>query len=587
VILSWFGRMGGVVPGRGSVFARHVPFLLVFLFSLATLAVPAMLVTGPELVIAAACVALIATAAAVALPWHRWRTPPRLLVPIADLAAIALLQAGTGGARSIFGWMAALPLIALASEQGLVPLGLGIGGASTVLLMPYLIGRMPVSGPADLVRLAFVPCILGIAAVMINQLTAQVRTRMAATARLQREQARLLHKVRADARELAKTSALLAESTHLNTRVIEAVTEQSIIATDREGTVEVWNRGAEKMLGIGASQVVGHLSIADLPLTLDEPTRRGTDTSAPRPRFAALVESARSGMPDVNDWTYDRPDGTQLTIELAVTPRRDSTGAIDGFLFVATDMTQAREAARLKDEFVSLISHELRTPLSSVIGYLELIEDDEENPLSADQKQYLEVVSRNANRLLRLVGDLLFTAQVEAGQFSLNDDLFDLRSVLSASVESARPAAASQGIDLAIVAPLTPVYVRGDATRLGQACDNLVSNALKFTPRDGEVSVSLSSKRSTDGFSPRAVVRVSDTGVGIPSDEMDKLFGRFFRASTATRDAIPGVGLGLTITRAIVVAHGGEITVDSVVGAGTAFSMAFPVAVPAIGAAAA
>jgi signal transduction histidine kinase len=114
--------------------------------------------------------------------------------------------------------------------------------------------------------------------------------------------------------------------------------------------------------------------------------------------------------------------------------------------------------------------------------------------------------------------------------------------------------------------------VLGDAQRLGQACDNLISNAIKFTPRGGSVTVSL---EVIDG---KAVITVSDTGMGIPEDELDKLFARFFRASTATRAAVPGVGLGLSITRAIVIAHHGELTVESEVGVGTHFIMKLPVA---------
>ena len=119
-----------------------------------------------------------------------------------------------------------------------------------------------------------------------------------------------------------------------------------------------------------------------------------------------------------------------MAVQVAATPRLDENGHRVGFIFVATDMTQAREFARLKDEFVGLISHELRTPLSSILGYLELMRDDEDAPLSEEQLQYLGVAERNAHRLLRLVGDLLFTAQVESGRFPLDIKDVELGAVV-------------------------------------------------------------------------------------------------------------------------------------------------------------
>ena len=243
-----------------------------------------------------------------------------------------------------------------------------------------------------------------------------------------------------------------------------------------------------------------------------------------------------------------------------------------GYIFVATDVTHALESSRLKDEFVGLISHELRTPLSSILGYLELIRDDDEAPLSEEQLQYLGVAERNAHRLLALVGDLLFTAQVSSGRFPLTISTVTMSDVVSAAVLSAGPVALGTGVELLIELPADALSVRGDSVRLGQACDNLISNALKFTPRGGRVTVSLGSRGNC------AVVTVRDTGIGIPESELDQLYARFFRASTATRNAVPGVGLGLTITKAIVTAHEGELDVESEEGVGTAFIMTLPVA---------
>jgi signal transduction histidine kinase len=182
------------------------------------------------------------------------------------------------------------------------------------------------------------------------------------------------------------------------------------------------------------------------------------------------------------------------------------------------------------------------------------------------------VAERNAHRLLALVGELLFTAQVESGKFPLDIAAVDLAAIVRASVESARPVAARAGVDLFTEIAEDVPESAGDAMRLGQACDNLISNALKFTPRGGRVTVSLFRSGGD------AVIEVRDTGLGIAAEELDKLFSRFFRASTATRNAVPGVGLGLSITKAIVTAHRGQMAVESTEGEGTCFRATIPLA---------
>jgi signal transduction histidine kinase len=246
---------------------------------------------------------------------------------------------------------------------------------------------------------------------------------------------------------------------------------------------------------------------------------------------------------------------------------------LHGRIVVLSDVTARREAERMKDEFSALVSHELRTPLTSIIGYLELLRDDAErdggDPAARQRAQFLTVVDRNARRLLRLVGDLLFVAQVEAGKLSLEAGDVDLGAVARESVEAAAPRAADGGVELTLEATDVPP-VRGDRDRLGQALDNLVSNAIKFTPDGGQVVVRL--MRQDD----RAVLEVSDTGIGISEADMQQLFQRFFRTQRATTAAIPGVGLGLTIAQAIVHGHEGQISVQSLDGEGTTFRIELP-----------
>jgi signal transduction histidine kinase len=227
-----------------------------------------------------------------------------------------------------------------------------------------------------------------------------------------------------------------------------------------------------------------------------------------------------------------------------------------------------RELDRLKDEFVALISHELRTPLTSILGYLELTLDDADE-LSEQHRTYLEVVERNAERLLRLVGDLLFVAQLEAGKLALEWSTVEVETLVAHCVEANQPAAAQAGIVLVGESGWAGA-IPGDPARLAQVLDNLVSNAIKFTPTGGHVTVRVA--RDAD----LAVLEVEDSGMGIPDEEQQHLFDRFFRTRGAGEQAIPGTGLGLSIAQAIAHAHGGSISVTSTEGAGTTFRIELP-----------
>jgi PAS domain S-box-containing protein len=406
-----------------------------------------------------------------------------------------------------------------------------------------------------------------------GSLRALVEQQAAEIARLEAERATLLASMQSRSDQLDVATRMLAARARTMTSVIDAVTEQSIIGTDRDGVIRVWNPGAEKMLGLLRPDVVRKRSIVDFHAP--EELAEIAAAAGCEPGLAALVHAAQQNGSDVRDWTYVAADGRRRTVSVAVTARTDDRGVQAGWNFVGTDMTEARATERMKDEFVSLISHELRTPLSSILGYLELVLDDEVQPLTDQQRTYLHTVERNAHRLLRLVGDLLFTAQVEAGRFTLQPEDVDLAAVVRAAEESARVSAAAAGVEVTLDVPAEGVVVSGDPQRLGQACDNLLSNAIKFTPAGGRVTLTLRAGTGADG-EPVATLAVADTGMGIPAAELEKLFTRFFRSSTAQRAAVPGVGLGLSITKAITTAHGGTLDLVSTEGQGTTFTLTLP-----------
>ena len=304
-----------------------------------------------------------------------------------------------------------------------------------------------------------------------------------------------------------------------------------------------------------------------------------------RDRVLADLGRLKRGETDRIDQEYRivRPDGSLVWLHDVAVNVRDDRGRVEyaqGYVhdisarkerdeMLEYENERLREVERLKDDLISLVSHELRTPLTSVVGYVDLIvEDDLES--RDDTLAYLEVVKRNAERLQRLVGDLLFCAQMDAGRFSILEEPLALGVVLTDAMAAARPAAEAAGVTLELDLPELP-QLNGDRARLAQVVDNLVSNAIKFTPGGGTVTVRAA---EADG---EVRVEVSDTGIGIPASEQEALCTRFFRTSTATQRAIQGTGLGLSITKAIVEAHGGTLCFTSVEGEGTTFAFTLPV----------
>jgi signal transduction histidine kinase len=234
-------------------------------------------------------------------------------------------------------------------------------------------------------------------------------------------------------------------------------------------------------------------------------------------------------------------------------------------------VARLRELDVMKDEFVALVSHELRTPLTSIQGYTELLRDDIAEP---EQRAFLDVIARSTDRLLSVVNELLLVAQLQAGKVDLTFERIDVQALLADAADNGRFNATAKAVVLEVDAP-PGVTVAADRSRIGQVLDNLVSNAVKFTADGGRVDL----RCVVDG--DNVVVEVEDTGIGIPLDEQEKMFTKFFRTSNARDAHIPGTGLGLAITRAIVEAHGGTIGFTSEEAVGTIFRIELPLAVPA------
>lgn len=283
-----------------------------------------------------------------------------------------------------------------------------------------------------------------------------------------------------------------------------------------------------------------------------------------------IVEATNAGTDDYLTKPLN-PDDLQVRLVAAARVTRlferlENSGAalVVANTELARRNAQIEAAAAAEHRFISAASHELRTPLTSILGYLELLPDAS----NEEERQHsLEVIERNAKRLYGLVDSLMLVFRSEVETYA--DDEVDLRRVVGESLEAAIPAASSKGITLDLQARI-PATVLGDRERLGQVVDNLLSNAIKFSHEGGTIEVVV----HTDDDKVR--VSVADHGIGIREDEVDKLFERFFRASTARDAKVKGTGLGLAITRAIIQRHGGQIHASSVEGAGTTFAMELP-----------
>ena len=285
---------------------------------------------------------------------------------------------------------------------------------------------------------------------------------------------------------------------------------------------------------------------------------------------ARLREALRSTSGVERDVVIRRRDGASLPVITSMAPLRDG-GRVTAWVATVKDVSERRRLERMRHEFAALASHELRTPLTSVVGYLEAVTEGEAGPLKPEQARLLAVAERNAKHLARLVEDVLEVTRADAGQLLIELRPVGLADLAAECVEASRPSAEAGALTLILDAP-APVTVPGDRRRLYQVIDNLVANAIKFTPEGGRVEVRV---RAEAG---QALIEVADSGIGMTPAEQERLFERFYRAEGATARQIRGTGLGLAITREIVLAHGGAIECRSVAGEGSTFRVTLPAA---------
>ncbi len=472
---------------------------------------------------------------------------PRALIaalPVIDLAAIGLMRMVPDG--NGLGVLAVLPAMWLAADHRMRGVAIGLG--STLLLVSVPSIAYFGTDVAWWSRALLVPAIVGMCAVTV-----------AGTSQLWERQNQALEE---QGRRLEEALAEVTANQALNQAIVTTV-DVGLVALDRNGDFRVVNPRHHEFLELAFPD--GHRGRAGEQGYSYAPNRVTRLPHDEMPTVRAMTGEEFSG---AVIWVGKDPEARRA-LSVSAKPVLDAAGEFDGAVLAYQDITELMSALKVKDDFVASVSHELRTPLTAIMGFLDLVLDEEDS-VTPEARQQLAVVKRNSERLLRLVSDLLFAAQVREGRLALDVEPLDLAELSWQAVADHAPRAAAEGVALLHDLPKS-LLVTGDPIRIRQVLDNLLSNALKYTPAGGTVTFQL---RETLDDEIALVVR--DTGIGIDRRELARLFTRFFRTQDAEMRAIQGVGLGLAITKSIVESHDGHIEVESRPGEGSTFTVVLP-----------
>lgn len=367
-----------------------------------------------------------------------------------------------------------------------------------------------------------------------------------------------LRRTRANEAELESLLADSRERERLLNTILDTV-DVGIVALDAAGRrllTNSWQSALEKSAAPAGG--AGGAEEAQLLLT-------GQDQETPLPLERRPLRRAASGESFADYLVrFGETPGSRV-VSTGARPLRDDDGGFRGAVVVFNEVTGLVDALAAKDDVVSTVSHEFRTPLTSIIGNLDLVLGDSAG-LSPTTVRRIEVAQRNAERLLALVSDLLMSAN---STVHVHPRRTDLASLVEASLGSAQAHAHASRVSLSMELP-APLWAHVDPLRISQALDNLVSNAIKYSPDGGNVHVSASNERD------RVLLHVEDDGMGMTAADADRVFTRFFRSPAVRGGSIPGAGLGLAITKAIVERHGGSISCRSRPGCGSTFTVELP-----------
>ncbi|MGB3329360.1 MAG: ATP-binding protein, partial [Thermomicrobiales bacterium] len=362
----------------------------------------------------------------------------------------------------------------------------------------------------------------------------------------------------ADAQELKLDRA--EDSERRLQSVIQTMPEAVMVVRASTMMLETSNAAAQRMFGLRSERQQRSTRITQLRLT-------GVAESE-LPVVKAVAESrVVTGV----ELTVTLPDGSRIPVVASAAPLYDDNGEVDVIVGVFQDVRPLKEAERLRDEFLSVVSHELRSPLTPIRGFAQIIGRDLANQDGHEHHvAWLATMQAQADRMTRLVDDLLDVSRLRSGRLMIRPTASDLVSICRSVVESRQASTTDHTVVLETDLETLPASLDGD--RIFQVVDNLVGNAIKYT-EGGSITVALQEQP----FIHRATITVTDEGTGIPEAERDALFTPFYRARSAAESAVPGLGLGLYICRELIEAHGGTIALDSAESGGSRFTIALPI----------
>jgi PAS domain S-box-containing protein len=367
----------------------------------------------------------------------------------------------------------------------------------------------------------------------------------------------------ADQAAIAVRNAQLYEQVSAEKQQLDAIIEHSadgVMIVDPELRILVFNRALSQMTGWPADQAIGKPCYQ--VLALDGVS--GRDLCSADPGEVAFEEDE----PWVAEGELCRPAGSRLAVRVTYSPLHDEEGRLSHVLANVVDITRFREAEEMKSTFVSVVSHELKTPVSLIKGYANTLAREDANWDKATVREGLQVISEESDRLNHLINNLLDASRIQAGGFTLEPSDVSIPKLAAKVVENHRLQTATHSFMLDF-APKFPI-ISGDEERLRQVFNNLVSNAIKYAPEGGEIRIG----GWSDG--DHVTVYVADQGIGIPAEEQDRLFQRFYRVDSSLRRKTQGAGLGLYLCRSIIEAHGGRIWLRSEPGKGTTVFFVLP-----------
>ncbi|HTL75089.1 MAG TPA: PAS domain S-box protein [Casimicrobiaceae bacterium] len=372
--------------------------------------------------------------------------------------------------------------------------------------------------------------------------------------------------------------------------LVEGVADYAIFMLDANGRVVTWNAGAERIKGYRADEIIGKHFSTFYP-------KDAVESGWPEHELQVAIAEGRY---QEEGWRL-RKDGTRFWAHVTITALRDESGHLRGFAKLTRDLSERKRAenlaeygvvrdemleaeraarieaqrvAQMKDEFLATLSHELRTPLNAILGWTQILRMPQRGPAPEEVQRALAIIERNAKAQVQLIDDLLDLSRILAGQLRLDVQRVALADVIGAAIESAQPAADAKNVRLETILDARRGIVSGDAGRLQQIVWNLLSNAIKFTPKGGKVQVLLERVNS------HVEVTVSDTGIGITSDFLPHIFGRFTQRDSTPGRSHGGLGLGLAISKQLVELHGGSISAKSAgEGHGSTFIVRLPLAI--------